>query len=377
MTAAASTVSVLKQTMNPVRVMVVDDSAVIRGVIVRALTEDPEIEVVASVSNGQMAVNEVKRTQIDVIVLDIEMPVLDGLSALPLILEADPFVGVIMASTLTQRGAEVSLEALKRGAMDYVPKPGAGSIYNAAEFKRELLQKIIGLGRTRRRPAARPAEPRRVARVVEPAAPRNVVVRLRPAPRTVPKILGIGASTGGPPALLNVLSSLPDKISHPIVIVQHMPPMFTRILAEQLAKAARRPAVEGQNGMPILPRHIYVAPGGFHMVVDGTSSAPVLQINSAPAENFCRPAVDPLFRSLAKVYGPSTLAVILTGMGSDGAKGGLAVADAGGTVWAQDEATSVVWGMPGAVAATGACSEVLPLPVIGGRIGKCLSGEVQ
>ena len=350
-------------TDQPVRVMVVDDSAVIRGAITRILEKDSEIKVVASAGNGAAALAALPRLKPDIIILDIEMPVLDGLTALPQILRAAPEARVIMASTLTQRGAEISLKALSLGAIDVLPKPMAGAIFGADDFARDLVQKVLALGRTR--PSARSALGPPQAQAAAEGR-----VRLRAAGHEAASIVGIGASTGGPQALQAVLSGLPAAFQLPIVVVQHMPPTFTRLLAGELARVGRRPACEGQDEMPVERGHVYVAPGGNHMTVERRKDGTVLRLNRDPPENYCRPAVDPLFRSLAGAYGGGTLAVVLTGMGSDGARGATTIAAAGGTVLAQDEASSVVWGMPGAVAALGLCSALVPLSDMARRIGE-------
>lgn len=357
---------------DPIRVMIVDDSAVIRGVITRILEEHPQIKAVASVANAAQAISLLPRVKPDIMILDIEMPVLDGLSALPQIRRIAPDVKVIMASTLTTRGGEISLEALRLGAIDFVPKPSVGSIFTAADFKREIIQKVTTLGRVRMRPPGQ--TPAAVA--TAPSIPGTThPIKLRPGSRIRPAIIGIGSSTGGPQALMAVLTTLPQKLQLPIVVVQHMPPTFTRLLADQIGRATRRPTSEGQDGTALAAGHIYIAPGGFHMCIERTHGEGVIRINSAPPENFCRPAVDPMFRSLATGYGGATLALILTGMGADGARGAEAIAAAGGTILAQDEATSVVWGMPGAAAAAGVCSALIPLPDIGRRLGEIAQGD--
>ncbi|HEX9461122.1 MAG TPA: chemotaxis response regulator protein-glutamate methylesterase [Alphaproteobacteria bacterium] len=365
--------------MTPIRVMVVDDSAVIRGLLTRTLEADPEIAVVASVGNGQMAISAIGRQDTDVVVLDIEMPVMDGLTALPRILAAAPDVKVIVASTLTQKNAQISLKALAAGATDYLAKPSSSELNAATTFKRELVDKVKALGnaRRKRRAAASPSataeelpfRPPPSARAPAPAA--AVLRAASPAP---PTVIVIGSSTGGPQALFNVLGALPKSVQLPILITQHMPPTFTTILAQHLAKTAGRPAAEGVDGETIQPGRIYIAPGDFHMKVEARGGARVIRVLKDPPENFCRPAVDPMLRSVSEAYGAGVLCVILTGMGSDGAKGGEAVVAAGGTVIAQDEATSVVWGMPGAAAAAGICSAILPVSHIAAHIGKLAGG---
>lgn len=358
-----------------IRAMVVDDSAVIRGLIARLLESDPEIVVVGTAANGEMALAMLGRTAVDVIVLDIEMPVMDGLTALPLLLRAAPDARIIMASTLTKRNAEISIKALSAGAADYVAKPTTTKEIQATqEFRHELLAKVKALGangRRRRRETGdvgRVGTPHRTAVDLATKHGTKREFRLRPATQRRPELIAIGSSTGGPQALMSTLASLPVSIDMPILITQHMPATFTSILAEHLARATGRPAAEASEGEPVKPGRIYVAPGDFHMTVAAEPGRRAIRLNKGPPENFCRPAVDPMFRSLARAYGAGVLGIILTGMGSDGALGARAVVDAGGIVIAQDEATSVVWGMPGAAAAAGVCSAVLPLPDIANYI---------
>lgn len=352
-TAAASAVA------DPIRVMVVDDSAVIRTMITRILEDDSQVSVVAAAGNGQIALDTLSANDIDVIILDIEMPVMDGLTALPKLLQAEPGIKIIMASTLSTRNADISIRALNAGAADYVPKPtSTRDIRTGDAFRRELLAKVKTLGEVRRRhrSAARgegaPSGPG-----LYPAKP----IALRKPGPVRPTVLAIGSSTGGPQALFAVLGGLKSDIRQPIFITQHMPPTFTTILAEHIARATGRPCAEAKDGEVVESGHIYVAPGDFHMVVEANKAQRVFRLSKAPPENFCRPAVDPMLRSLAKVFGPGVLGVILTGMGHDGLNGGEAVTKAGGTIVAQDEESSVVWGMPGAVATAGLCSAVLPI----------------
>jgi two-component system chemotaxis response regulator CheB len=379
----------------PYRVMVVDDSAVIRGLLTRSLEGDPEVKVVASVANGQMAINTLQRQTIDVIVLDIEMPVLDGLSALPHLLAIDPNVKIVMASTLTAKNADISLRALKAGAADYIPKPSSTrELTSADDFKRELTEKVKALGS-----AARRADPRKAGPASAPMSPGSVprpvglagssvapttsytlapVVRLKPEPQPIsirpmpdlrPDVLAIGSSTGGPQALFEVLSHLKD-LKQPILITQHMPATFTTILAEHITRQCGIPCAEAKEGEPIVGGRAYVAPGDFHMLVVQKNGVNFLTLTKDPPENFCRPAVDPMLRSIVRAYGRRVLVTILTGMGHDGQRGSENVVQAGGAVVGQDEASSVVWGMPGAVATAGLCSAVLPLKEIGPFIRK-------
>ena len=343
----------------PLRVMVVDDSAVVRGLITRILTSDPRIEVAASCSNGQMAVAQAARKAMDVIILDIEMPVMDGLAALPKLQEVNPHARVIMASTLTQRNAAISLRALTLGATDYIAKPTTDKLNASEDFRRDLIQKVIALGQ--RKPAA-PAALQRL-----PVAP---VLSSHAKAAHRPRIIAIGSSTGGPQALLSLLGALPASVECPIVIAQHMPATFTTVLAQHIARAANRPCAEAVDGMEIKPGTICLAPGDYHLQMMRQGTHLMARLTQTPPENFCRPSVDPLFRSVAQLFGAESCGVILTGMGSDGCNGARAMAATGAPIIAQDEATSVVWGMPGAVAHAGICSAILPLP----RIAPHLAG---
>jgi two-component system chemotaxis response regulator CheB len=349
-------------TVATIRVMVVDDSAVVRGLIARQLQSDRGIEVVCTASNGEIALRELARHPVDVVVLDIEMPVMDGLTALGHMVADFPQVRVVMASTLTRRNAEISLRALQIGAADYVAKPETG-LAAADEFKRELIEKIKALSRKPRSlaPSRTPLQTHAHLHAAA-AAPRT---RPHVGPALRPQVMAIGASTGGPPALLKLFESLRGAVEQPILLTQHMPPTFTALLAEQLARAGDRPCAEGRDGEQVQPGRCYVAPGGFHMVVAQEGATKVIRLNQDAPENFCRPAVDPMLRSVAAAYGAATVAIILTGMGADGARGCEALAAAGGRFIAQDEATSVVWGMPGAAAATGMAESILPLDQIG------------
>jgi len=354
-----------------IRVMLVDDSAVVRGLVTRILEGDPDIAVVASVGNGQMALSALERQDIDVIVLDIEMPVMDGMTALPLLLKADPGIRIIMQSTLTLKGADVSLRALQIGAADYIPKPTATrDLAGGMDFKKELLDKVKALGHARRRDPNRKPRPGVSAAPLRPAAsaPRpsalspTAPIKLRTHNPEPPDIIAIGSSTGGPQALFNLLGTMrAGTVKQPILITQHMPATFTTILAEHISRVSGWDAKEAQDGEVIKGGRVYVAPGDFHMLVEPRGADKVLRLTKDPPENFCRPAVDPMLRSISAAYGKRVLVAILTGMGSDGAKGGAVVVDSGGTVVAQDEASSVVWGMPGAAANAGICSAILPL----------------
>lgn len=351
--------------------MLVDDSAVVRGMVARWLAAETGIAVVASCLNGKIAVDSVEKAQPDIIVLDIEMPEMDGLTALPLLVKRAPKARILMASTLTLRNAEVSLRAMSMGAVDTIAKPSSVSTPDAGEaFRRELIAKIRGLGAGRSKLLqARPTAGAAAAQA--PLGP----PKLRPFSVVKPKLLCIGSSTGGPQALNAVLGGLPERLGVPIVVTQHMPPTFTQILAKHLGQVCGRPSSEAQSGMALEPDHIYVAPGDRHLTFRRDETRVVCVLNQDPPEHFCRPAVDPMFRSAAKAFGCETFAVVLTGMGGDGRNGAQAIADAGGATIVQDEATSVVWGMPGAVATANLASGIYPLNGIAREIRKIFSGQ--
>jgi len=362
--------------------MIVDDSVVIRGLISRWIEAEPDMVVAASLRTGLDAVNQVERIKPDIALLDIEMPVLDGIAALPQLLAKKRDLIVIMASTLTRRNAEISFKALSLGAADYIPKPETTREASGADvFRHDLLQKIRYLGGKVRRKvsATSAAAPAIVREPVAPAAPsvasQAALVKRSFGP-TAPRVLLIGSSTGGPQALMALVSEIGPVIDHyPVLITQHMPPTFTTILAEHLMRSARRPAHEGIDGEAIKPGRIYLAPGGRHMRVGRQGGQPVIALDDGPPVNFCKPAVDPLFTSAIDVWQGAVMAVILTGMGSDGMRGGKDVVAAGGSVIAQDEASSVVWGMPGAAANAGICAAVLPLNQIGPKLVRLFSGD--
>jgi two-component system chemotaxis response regulator CheB len=366
----------------PLRVMVVDDSVVIRGLIGRWIEAEPDMVVAASLRTGLDAVNQVERVNPDVAVLDIEMPDLDGIAALPLLLAKKRNLVIIMASTLTRRNAEISFKALSLGASDYIPKPESTREPAAAEtFRHDLIQKIRHLGAKLRRPIPVASPP------LAPSLDRGLPMRPALAPVAHPQLLRrafsthpprallIGASTGGPQALMTLVSEIGAVIDRfPVLITQHMPPTFTTILAEHLARASHRPAHEGVDGELIKPGRIYLAPGGRHMRVVRQGAHAAIALDDGPPVNFCKPAVDPLFASAIDVWQGGLLAVVLTGMGSDGMRGGKEIVAAGGSVIAQDEATSVVWGMPGAATHAGICAAVLPLGQIAPKLIQLFAG---
>jgi two-component system, chemotaxis family, protein-glutamate methylesterase/glutaminase len=383
--AAASPVAAADK---PIRVMVVDDAVVARSLVTRWVNTEPDMTVAACLRTGREAVDQLERYDPDVVVLDVDMPELDGISALPLLLKQKRDLVVIMASTLTRRGAEVSFLALSLGAADYVAKPAASQDAAAsAVFHRELIEKIRHLGRRGRSflrhsghttitPARAPASLAPRAHEELPQQAEAPAFTLRPFAPVLPRALLIGSSTGGPQALNSLVGQLAPVIDRiPVLITQHMPPTFTTVLAEHLARVSGRRAREAEHSEAVVAGGIYVAPGGRHMRIVGDRNAPKIALGDDPPINFCKPAVDPLFSSAAEVWRASTLALILTGMGSDGTKGASAIAAVGGSVIAQDEASSVVWGMPRAAAQAGLCSAVLPLEQIAAKVNRVAAGD--
>ncbi|GGK95812.1 chemotaxis response regulator protein-glutamate methylesterase of group 1 operon [Planomonospora parontospora subsp. parontospora] len=337
-----------------VSVLVVDDSVVVRRLIVDALSADPGIQVVGTAPNGKVALSKIDMLKPDIVTLDIEMPVMDGLTTIKEIRKVHPRLPVIMFSTLTSVGASATLEALASGASDYVTKPAnVGSVSESIKSVREqIIPRIHALCRTGTpRGAVRPA-PR-----LAPPPPRTAAG----AGAGTPDIVAVGCSTGGPDALAKVVNALPATFPVPVVVVQHMPQVFTKMFAERLDRSSPLKVVEAQGEMTLTPGTVYIAPGDYHLEVARRGAGVVTHLQQGPPENFCRPAVDVLFRSVAKAYGGSTLGLILTGMGQDGKRGSEALVSKGAEIVAQDEATSVVWGMPGAVAGAGLAHSILPL----------------
>lgn len=363
-----------------IRVMVVDDSAVIRGFLSRYIDAAGDLKVVASAPNGQLALGTLDRQPIDVVVLDIEMPVMDGITALPLILQRDPHIAVIMASTLTKENAAISLKCLQMGATECLAKPTSSEMSGSTAFQDALVEKVRALGRAvhKRRghavkPVSAPAPSATPAAV--PVAPTVKKIQLRPMPIAwrAPEAIAIGSSTGGPQALTQFFSELKGPVKQPIFVTQHMPPMFTSILADNIARHSGMTCREAVHGEKVELSTVYVAPGNYHMTVQKTATGVTIALNQEPPENFCRPSVDPMLRSMVDVYGGRILSVIFTGMGADGQKGCQKLVEAGGVVYAQDEATSVVWGMPGAVVMAGLCTQVLPLGLMAGAVRECIN----
>jgi len=356
--------------MRKIRVLIVDDSVVVRKIVTDSLTADPEIDVVGVAANGKIALAKIPRLNPDIITLDIEMPEMDGLQALAEIRKLYPSLPVIMFSALTERGGAKTLEALSLGATDYVTKPAnVGNVSIAMQRVRDdLLPKIKTFCSEKAGLKLPPkAKPVPVAKS-EPAVKKTFTPRVAPSFNTKIDIVAIGVSTGGPNALADLFPVFPKDFPVPIVMVQHMPPFFTKLLAERLSSKSNIVVEEGTAGNVLEPGKAWIAPGDFHMVLEKNGTGFKTQTNQAPPENSCRPAVDVLFRSVAELFGPRVLSVILTGMGQDGLVGCEHIKDAGGRVIVQDENTSVVWGMPGFVAKAGLAEKVLPLNQIGQEI---------
>ncbi|HEX2892593.1 MAG TPA: chemotaxis response regulator protein-glutamate methylesterase [Marmoricola sp.] len=353
--------------MSSISVLVVDDSVVIRRLVTDVLAGEPDIEVAGTAANGRIALAKIPQLNPDLVTLDIEMPEMDGLETLRRLRAAYPRLPVIMFSTLTERGATASLDALELGAQDYVTKPAnLGSVQASMQAVRDQLAPKIRSLCVRRDVPATPVQVR-----PRPVAPAPASGARRGLP---PEVVLIGVSTGGPDALTTVLSALPGSLRVPVVVVQHMPRTFTRLLAERLDKKSALSVGEAVEGEPVVPGRVLLAPGDFHLRLRRTPAGVVTVLDQGTPENFCRPAVDVLFRSAVTAYGGRCLGVVLTGMGHDGTRGAQSIVDAGGEIIAQDERTSVVWGMPGAVTAAGLVTEVLPLPGVAAAVTRRVEG---
>ena len=349
--------------MPRIRVLIADDSAVMRRLIAEALSSDPELEVVGSAPNGRIACAKVPLLNPDVVTLDVEMPEMDGLQTLAALHKSHPRLPILMFSSQTERGASITLEALFRGASDYATKPaGTGDLGASLQcLRQELAPKIKALHARHHHEPGGPAAPA--------SRPENAGLRLDaplhphpPATPGEPQVVAIGVSTGGPNALAELLPALPATFPVPVVIVQHMPPIFTRLLADRLSHLSALPVREAVNGYPLQPGQAWIAPGDYHLEVLAPAPGDLrLRTHQGPSEQSCRPSVDVLFRSVAHACGPGGLAIVLTGMGHDGLNGCRLIKAAGGQVLVQDAATSVVWGMPGAVAKAALAERIVPL----------------
>jgi two-component system chemotaxis response regulator CheB len=340
-----------------IRVLVVDDSVAMRRILTEVIASDPELEVAGYAANGRIAMTMFDQVTPDIVTLDVEMPEMDGLATLKAMRAARRMQPVIMFSTLTERGAGVTLDALAQGASDYVAKPiDCGSFDAARERIREaLIPKIKAL--------------RRKSAAGEESNPPSAKASLRQV-RIFDRIeaVVIGSSTGGPNALASILPRIPPGFPVPVLVVQHMPPVFTRLLAQRLSSLCPLAVAEASPGEIVMPGKIWIAPGDHHLTVARDAAGVRLQVTQGAAENSCRPSVDVLFRSAAQVFSRSVLAVVLTGMGQDGLRGCETLADLGACIMVQDEATSVVWGMPGFVAKAGLAEAILPLSQMGDAI---------
>ena len=347
------------------RVLIVDDAVVVRKTLSDAIQRETALEVAGTASNGRFAVAKFPALQPDVVLLDIEMPEMDGLETVRQLRKIDPRVPIIMFSTLTERGASATLEALALGATDYVTKPSNLNMRETLEvISRDLIPRIRALCHL----------PESLGPFF--SAPPVPAATLRPRLLAPVQIVAIGVSTGGPDALAKVLPALPADLTVPVVIAQHMPPIFTSLLAARLSAKSALPVHECVSGEPLTPGCAVIAPGDFHMVIREEDGQRILRTHQGPKENFCRPAVDVLFHSVASLFGGRALIVVLTGMGQDGLKGCETLHGLGARIYVQDEPTSVVWGMPGFVARAGLADKVLPLDQIASEIIRATTMQI-
>jgi two-component system, chemotaxis family, protein-glutamate methylesterase/glutaminase len=364
----------------PIKIAIVDDSVVIRGLMARWFAEEPGLQVVGTYRTGVDAIAGVARSEPDVLILDIEMPDMDGVTALPLLLKLRPGLTVIMASTLTIRSAEISLKCLALGATDYLAKPTTHrEVSTSSEFRTTLVSKVKTLAPQRRKGLIRPGNVVENGNVVplrsDPVAAAGASLRTRPMSDVKPRAVLIGASTGGPQSIMAMTDALKPVLERvPILVTQHMPATFTTMFAEHLRKRSGLDVVEAIDNEPLRAGRMYVAPGGRHMIVEPYGKDGRIRLNDDAPVNFCKPSVDMLYQTAAQVFGGAVVAVTLTGMGTDGARGASILAEKGATIIAQDAATSVVWGMPGAVARSGMCNAVLPIEGIAPALQTMICG---
>jgi two-component system chemotaxis response regulator CheB len=353
----------------PIKLLIVDDSALVRKLLSEMLGKDRDIEIVGTATDPYAARERIKQLNPDVITLDVEMPRMDGITFLENLMRLRP-MPVVMVSSLTQRGADVTLRALELGAIDFVTKPKIDVAGSLSDYAEELIAKVkvAAKARVNARPAHRAhlahalnAEKRHSADAVLPAAENKRVLR------TTDRIIAIGASTGGTEAIREVLESLPPD-APAVVISQHIPAAFSKPFAERMNRCSAMSVCEASDGQYILPGHVYIAPGDQHLMVERDGARYRCRLSTGPHVNRHRPSVDVMFRSVAQNVGPNAVGVILTGMGDDGARGLKEMLDAGAPTIAQDEATSVVWGMPGAAVKLGAAQHVLPLHRVAGEV---------
>lgn len=350
--------------MGKMRILVVDDAVVVRRIVTSVLAEDPNIEVVGTAANGRLALGMLEKLKPDLVTLDVEMPEMDGLETLAALRKTHPHLPVIMFSTRTERGAAITIDALMLGANDYVTKPAnVGSVTAAmAQVRDQLIPKVKALcGVIPKSPQIRLQSP--VIRIPRPSRERNQQRRV--------DVVAIGVSTGGPNALAEVFQALPADLGIPLIAVQHMPANFTRLLAQRLDARSAIRIQEARNGVLMEQGNVWIAPGDFHVVLRRHGANVMVTTNQDPMENSCRPSVDTLFRSVADIYGPNVLGVVMTGMGQDGLAGANQIVASGGRVIVQDEATSVVWGMPGAVVQAGLADKQLSPTHIAREIIAC------
>ncbi len=357
-----------------ITVMLVDDSSVVRSILTRIIDSDPDIEVISTVSDGSMAVSMAKIKKPDIVLLDVEMPIMDGLTALPKILEVSPRTQVIMCSSLTAKGANTTIKAMTLGAVECVVKPSsAQETGEGSEFQKNIIGLIKALcGDKAKADASSPSALNKHQTRASLSSPADFPLKDdKTMYRGKPKLIAIGSSTGGPNALFTLLGDL-GTVDIPIVITQHMPATFTKILAKHIEQNTGIETYEAKDNMPIEAGKVYVAPGGKHLLFKMEDGQLKAVLDDGPQENFCKPAVDPMLRSIVDIYGEKFLCIILTGMGQDGLAGARMLTDKGGIVFAQDKKTSVVWGMPGAVAMAGICNKVLPIDVMADEVKKII-----